>query len=191
MSDFKTRKEYLNYRGEIYNEKDDREFKSRIRQLYQNKSIRTNWLKKELKILRKSDNNFITYIGLIVSSLIATFTTSTINNPDEFKQIKDAGILAVLEAAGTKLLFWMIIGLIILIGTIIILLPATAISIPSKLSKRHNYEIDQIIGALKKTEIKKIFDNESKRSLIIKLIRDLVTGTITGIASSVIILLSI
>lgn len=44
MSDFKTRKEYLNYRGEIYNEKVDREFKSRIRQLYQNKSsyIRIN-----------------------------------------------------------------------------------------------------------------------------------------------------
>ena len=113
MSEFKTQKEYLRYRGGIYKEKDDEVFKSKIRQLYKNKSIRTNWLKKELGILQKDNSNFITYIGLIVSSLVAAFATSIITKPEIFKQIKELGILAIIKTTGIILPFLIIFGIII------------------------------------------------------------------------------
>ena len=162
-------------------------FESQIQQLYKNKSIRTSWKKKELKILQKDNSNFITYIGLIVSSLVAAFATSIIKNPDEFKQIRDVGILAVLKTSGALIPFLIIIGLIIFVGIIIFLIPITAVSISTKSLHRKNYEIDQIIGALKKTEIKKIFDSESKLSLIVKLLKDSGAGIIAGIVATVIV----
>lgn len=187
MNDFKKRKDFLDERGKIYKEKDDKVFESQIQQLYKNKSIRTSWLKKELKILQKDNSNFITYIGIIVSSLVAAFATSVIKNPDEFKRIRDDGLLAVLKATGILIPFLLISGLIIFVGIILFLLPITAFSIPTKSLKRHNYEIDQIIGVLKKPEIKKLFDNESKRSLIIRLIIDSIIGIIAGIVATVIV----
>ena len=187
MNDFKKRKDYLDERRKIYIEKNDKVFESKIQQLYKNKSIRVSWRKKELKTLQKDNSNFITYIGLFVSSLVAAFATSIIKNPDELKQIRDVGILAVLKTSGILIPFLIIIGLIIFVGVLILLIPITAVSISTNSLNRKNYEIDQIISSLTKPEIKKIFDSESKLSLIVKLLKDSVAGIIVGILATVIV----
>ena len=71
------------------------------------------------------------------------------------------------------------------------MIPIIAVSITTKSVQRKNYEIDQIIGVLKKIEIKKIFDNETKCLLIKKLIKDLFIGVIAGIVATVIVWFSV